>query len=52
MQRWARQTSALADTMLVVSCLSPAAQDYAARERLRAQSNEFRKDVIGVADGV
>ncbi|HYM22136.1 MAG TPA: alkyl sulfatase dimerization domain-containing protein [Vicinamibacterales bacterium] len=29
-----------------------AAQEYAGRERLRAQSDEFRKDVIRVADGV
>jgi alkyl sulfatase BDS1-like metallo-beta-lactamase superfamily hydrolase len=29
-----------------------AAQDYAGREKLRAQSNEFRKEVIRVTDGV
>jgi alkyl sulfatase BDS1-like metallo-beta-lactamase superfamily hydrolase len=52
MQRWARRTSALAGTMAFVSCISPAAQDYAAREKLRAQSGEFRKEVIRVADGV
>ena len=44
--------SALA-TILLASCAgSAAAQDEAAREKLRAQSNEFRKDVIKVTDGV
>lgn len=38
--------------MLVAWCVSAAAQDYDGRERLRAQSNEFRKDVIRVTDGV
>jgi hypothetical protein len=38
--------------MLVASCVSAAAQDYAGREKLRAQSNEFRKEVIRVTDGV
>jgi alkyl sulfatase BDS1-like metallo-beta-lactamase superfamily hydrolase len=38
--------------MLFVSCISAAAQDYAGREKLRAQSNEFRKEVIRVTDGV
>jgi glyoxylase-like metal-dependent hydrolase (beta-lactamase superfamily II) len=52
MQRWACRTSALAVTMLFASCISAAAQDYAAREKLRAQSNEFRKEVIRVTDGV
>lgn len=52
MERWARRTSALAGTMAFVSCISPAAQDFAAREKLRAQSGEFRKEVIRVADGV
>lgn len=33
-------------TMLFVSCVFAAAQDYAGRERFRAQSNEFRKEVI------
>jgi len=48
----ARRTSALAATMIVASCMSAAGQDYAAREKLRAESNEFRKEVIQVADGV
>jgi len=52
MQALACRTSALAVTMLVASCVSAAAQDYAGREKLRAQSNEFRKEVIRVTDGV
>jgi alkyl sulfatase BDS1-like metallo-beta-lactamase superfamily hydrolase len=50
MPRWACRTSAVAVTMLFAA--SAVAQDYAGRETLRAQSNEFRKDVIRVADGV
>ena len=46
------RTSALALTMLFAWCVSAAAQDYAGREKLRAQSNEFRKEVIRVTDGV
>src|SRR6187551_1358652 len=46
------RTSALAVTMLFASCLSATAQEYAGREKLRAQSNEFRKEVIRVTDGV
>ena len=42
------RTSALAVTMLFAWCISAAAQDYAGREKLRAQSNEFRKEVIRV----
>jgi alkyl sulfatase BDS1-like metallo-beta-lactamase superfamily hydrolase len=38
--------------MLVASCITVAAQDGAAREKLRAQSNEYRKEVIRVTDGV
>jgi alkyl sulfatase BDS1-like metallo-beta-lactamase superfamily hydrolase len=38
--------------MLVAACTATAAQDFAAREKLRAESVEFRKDVIRVADGV
>jgi alkyl sulfatase BDS1-like metallo-beta-lactamase superfamily hydrolase len=52
MQGLACRTSALAITMLLASCLSAAAQDYDGREKLRAQSNEFRKEVIRVTDGV
>src|SRR6516164_7783755 len=48
----AARTSTLAVTVLVASCLSAAAQDYAGREKLRAQSNEFRKEVIRASDGV
>jgi len=52
MLRWACQASAPAVTMLLAACIPAAAQDDAAREKLRAQSNEFRKDVIRVTDGV
>jgi len=38
--------------MFFASCISAAAQDYAGREKLRGQSNEFRKEVIRVTDGV
>jgi len=38
--------------MLLASCAGSAGQGEAAREKLRAQSNEFRKDVITVTDGV
>src|SRR2546427_9588500 len=46
------RTSAVAVTMLFAWCVSSAAQDYAGREKLRAQSNELRKEVIRVTDGV
>jgi hypothetical protein len=36
----------------LVLCITAAAQDDAARKKLRAQSNEFRKEVIRVSDGV
>jgi alkyl sulfatase BDS1-like metallo-beta-lactamase superfamily hydrolase len=53
MQRGAYRTSALAAAVIVfASCTIAAAQDDAAREKLRAQSNEFRKEVIRVTDGV
>jgi alkyl sulfatase BDS1-like metallo-beta-lactamase superfamily hydrolase len=52
MQRWTNRTSGLAVTMLFASCIAAAAQDTAAREKLRAQSTEFRKDVIRITDGV
>ena len=52
MQGLAYRTSALAVTMLFAWCISAAAQEYAGREKLRAQSNEFRKEVIRVTDGV
>jgi alkyl sulfatase BDS1-like metallo-beta-lactamase superfamily hydrolase len=38
--------------MLFAQCVSAAAQDYAGREKLRAQSNEFRREVIRVTGGV
>jgi alkyl sulfatase BDS1-like metallo-beta-lactamase superfamily hydrolase len=52
MQKRAFRRSALAVTMLVASSISTAAQDYVGREKLRAQSNEFRPEVIRVTDGV
>jgi glyoxylase-like metal-dependent hydrolase (beta-lactamase superfamily II) len=45
-------TWALALTMLFASGILAAAQDYAGREKLRAQSSQFRKEVIRVTDGV
>ena len=44
--------SALVAAMVFASCVSAAPQDRAAADRLREQSNEFRKEVIRVADGV
>ncbi len=52
MPRLARRVVALVVTALLASCTSAAAQENAGREKLRAQSNEFRKDVIRVTDGV
>ena len=52
MQRLAGRTLALTVTTLLTSCLSAAAQEYAGRDKLRAQSNEFRQEVIRVTDGV
>src|SRR5262245_3036279 len=52
MPRWTCRTSALAVTTVFASCIAAGAQDYAARETLRAESTEFRKEVIRVADGV
>lgn len=46
------RTSALAVIILIASCVSATGQDYAGREKLRAESAEFRKEVIRVADGV
>jgi alkyl sulfatase BDS1-like metallo-beta-lactamase superfamily hydrolase len=51
MRSSACRTSALAVTMVFAWCAAAAAQDYAGRERLRAQSNEFRKEVIGLIGG-
>jgi alkyl sulfatase BDS1-like metallo-beta-lactamase superfamily hydrolase len=52
MLRWPVGQAAVAVTMLFTSCTAASAQDYAAREKLRAQSSEFRQDVIRVTDGV
>jgi alkyl sulfatase BDS1-like metallo-beta-lactamase superfamily hydrolase len=52
MQRLARRTLTLAVTTLLTTCISAAAQEYSGREKLRAQSNEFRKEVIRVTDGI
>jgi len=38
--------------MLVACCRVAAGQEYDGRDKLRAQSNEFRKEVIQVTDGV
>jgi hypothetical protein len=38
--------------MLILGSVAALAQDYSGRERLRAQSNEFRREVIQVTDGV
>src|SRR4030095_10943952 len=52
MRSSACRTSVLTITVLCAGCSLAAAQDYAGREKLRAQSNEFRKQVIRVTDGV
>ena len=52
MQRWRCRASGLAVTMLFASCFFAYAQDYAGREKLRAESTEFRKEVIRVTEGV
>ena len=52
MRSSACRSSALAAATVLSCCISAAAQDYAGREKLRAQSNEFRKEVIRVTDGV
>lgn len=44
--------AALAVVMLVALCAAAAAQAFAGREKLRAQSHEFRQEVIRVTDGV
>ena len=38
--------------MLIVSAACAFAQDYSGREKLRAQSSEFRREVIQITDGV
>src|SRR6516164_4809493 len=53
MRDLAGRTSAVTTvTVLLVLCVSAATQEYAGREKLRAQSNEFRKEVIRASDGV
>jgi alkyl sulfatase BDS1-like metallo-beta-lactamase superfamily hydrolase len=52
MQRWTCRASALAVTMVIAAYLPAIAQDYAGREKLRAESTEFRREVIRVTDGV
>ena len=52
MQRFACRTLTLSVTTLLTTCMSAAAQDYSGREKLRAQSSEFRKEVIRVTDDV
>src|SRR5439155_6016286 len=44
--------AALAVLMLVAPCGTLVGQEFAGREKLRAHSNEFSKDVIRVTDGV
>jgi uncharacterized sulfatase len=38
--------------MLMVTCGAATAQEFAGREKLRAHSAEFRREVIKVTDGV
>jgi alkyl sulfatase BDS1-like metallo-beta-lactamase superfamily hydrolase len=52
MPRLAHRAVTLTLTTLFASCISAAAQEHAGREKLRAQSTEFRKEVIRVTDGV
>lgn len=52
MQDVTRRTATLVAAIFFASCVAAATQDYAGRDKLRAQSNEFRKEVIRVADGV
>jgi hypothetical protein len=48
---WVAGDHASVTTLLTMS-ISAAAQEYAGREKLRAQSNEFRKEVIRVTNGI
>ena len=52
MQFWTCRISTLTVTTLLAAFLPAPAQDYAGREKLRAQSTEFRKEVVRVTDGV
>jgi alkyl sulfatase BDS1-like metallo-beta-lactamase superfamily hydrolase len=46
------RAAALAAGTLGIACATAAGQGFDAREKLRAQSDEFRKDVIRLTDGV
>jgi hypothetical protein len=46
------RAAALAMLTQVAPCGTVAGQEFAGREKLRARSDEFRKDVIRVTDGV
>jgi alkyl sulfatase BDS1-like metallo-beta-lactamase superfamily hydrolase len=48
----ALRTSGIALAVFLASSICAAAQEYAGREKLRAQSNEFRREVIRVTEGV
>jgi alkyl sulfatase BDS1-like metallo-beta-lactamase superfamily hydrolase len=52
MQVLAYRISVLAAIMLFCSSICAVAQEFAGREKLRAQSNEFRREVIRVTEGV
>jgi alkyl sulfatase BDS1-like metallo-beta-lactamase superfamily hydrolase len=52
MQGCTCRTLALSLAVLLASSISPAAQDHPERAKVLAQSNEFRKEVIRVTDGV
>jgi alkyl sulfatase BDS1-like metallo-beta-lactamase superfamily hydrolase len=52
MKRRARRSIALSFAILLIPRVASGQDEYAGRERLRAESAEFRKDVIRVADGV
>ena len=46
------RAAALAMSTLLAPCGTVAGQEFDGREKLRAQSDEFRKEVIKVTDGV
>src|SRR5262245_39973194 len=52
MRAMAFRTLVTLTAMLLASSGWVAAQEFAGREKLRAQSNEFRKEIIRVTDGV
>jgi alkyl sulfatase BDS1-like metallo-beta-lactamase superfamily hydrolase len=55
MQQWLSWTTAHATVLSALMLAAPrstVAQEYAGREKLRAQSNEFRQEVIKITDGV